>query len=111
MVTTGGDIDVSTTGIAEAFSVRGSLNIVIGRADPGRDLEFQSIVGDVWVRVPANTNAEAHLSTSGGTIASDFPLQGTAMHRVATLGNGGPDLRLTAVNGNVGLRAGPAAQP
>lgn len=70
MVTTGGDIDVSTTGIAEAFSVRGSLNIIIGRADPGRDLEFQSMVGDVWVRVPANTNAEAHLSTSGATITS-----------------------------------------
>lgn len=112
VVTTGGDIDVSTTGIAEAFSVSGSLSIVIGQADPGRDLTFRSIAGDVSVRVPANTNAEAHLSTSGGTITSDFPLQGTTTtHRVCTLGNGGPDLRLSTVSGNVSLRAGAATQP
>ncbi len=110
VVTVGGDINVSTAGIAEATSTHGSLNVAIGRADPGRDLAFRSMGGNVTVRVPSNTNAEVLASTSFGTIASDFPLAGTANRKSGTLGSGGPNLTLSSMNGNVTLRQGPAAQ-
>ncbi len=110
VVTVGGDINVATAGIAEASSTFGSLNVAIGRADPGRDLAFRTTGGNVTVRVPSNTNAEVLAATSFGTIASDFPLQGTAHRKSGTLGSGGPNLTLSSMNGNVALRQGPAAQ-
>jgi hypothetical protein len=106
--TTWGDVTVTTTGIAEASSTSGSVSASIGRADPGRDLRFSTITGDVTVRVPANINARVFAATTSGTIASDFPLEGQPRTRSGTLGSGGPNLRLTTVNGNVNLRGGPA---
>ncbi len=109
--TIGGDISVTTAGIAEASSMFGSLNIAIGRADPGRDLTFRTMTGDVTLRVPSNTNAEVQATTGRGTIDSDFQLEGTANRKTGTLGSGGPMLALSTVEGNVDLRQGPNAQP
>ncbi|UCF18618.1 MAG: DUF4097 family beta strand repeat protein [Gemmatimonadota bacterium] len=105
-VTVGGDISVTTTGMAEASSTFGSLNITIGRADPDRDLTFKTISGDVTLRVPLNTNAEVQATTGRGTIDSDFQLEGTSHRKVGTLGSGGPMLTLSTVEGDVDLRAG-----
>lgn len=106
-----GDVTVTTTGVAEASTVQGSLDVVIGRADPHRDLTFRTIQGNVTVRIPVNTNAEVLATTTYGAIASEFHLQGTRYRKSGTLGNGGPMLTLTAIDGNVNLREGPAAQP
>lgn len=106
----GGNVTVTTAGIAEATSVFGSVSVAIGLADPGRDLEFRSMSGNVTVEVPSNANAEVLASTSTGTIASDFPLEGTGTTRSGTLGNGGPNLTLSTVSGDVRLREGPAEQ-
>jgi hypothetical protein len=111
VLTTGGDVTVATTGIAAVTAASGSIDVTIGQADPGRDLAFRTAAGDVNVRVPANTNADVWASTSSGSISSDFPLDGTARTRSGTLGDGGPNLWLSTVNGNVGLSAGPDAQP
>ncbi len=111
VVAVGGDVDVTTTGIAEATSTFGSVNIAIGRADPGRDLAFRTAHGNVTVRVPSNTNAEVLASTASGIIASEFQLQGTSRTRTGTLGSGGPRLTLSTADGNVSLQKGPAAQP
>ncbi len=105
-VTVSGDVRVTTTGIAEASSTFGSLNIAIGRANPGRDLAFKTMTGDVTLRVPSNTNAEVQATTGRGTIASDFRLEGTPNRRSGTLGSGGPMLTLSTVEGDVDLRAG-----
>lgn len=110
VTTVSGNITVTTTGIAEVTSVFGSMSVAIGRADPGRDLEFRSMSGDVTVEVPANTNAEVVASTSAGSIVSDFQLGGTGNTRSGTLGSGGPNLTLSTVGGDVNLRAGPAEQ-
>lgn len=109
--TLAGDVTVTTAGIADATSSAGSVNVTIGRADPGRDLAFIAIHGDVTVRIPSNTNAEVLATTGTGTIASDFSLGGTPTWRTGTLGNGGPRLTLSAMDGNVSLRRGPTAQP
>lgn len=105
-VTVGGDISVTTMGIAQASSTFGSLNIAIGRANPGRDLTFKTMSGDVTLRVPSNTNAEVQATAGRGTINSDFRLEGTANRRTGTLGSGGPMLTLSTLDGNVDLRAG-----
>ena len=110
-VTVGGDISLTTTGIAEASSTFGSLNVVIGRANPGRDLAFRTMTGDVMLRVPSNTNAEVQATTGRGTIDSDFLLEGTPNRKVGTLGSGGPMLTLSTLEGNVDLQQGPAGQP
>jgi hypothetical protein len=109
--TTGGDVTVTTTGISEASSVYGSLNVTIGQADPGRDLAFRTVNGNVTVRVPANTNAGVLATTTYGAIASEFQLEGTRYIRTGTLGIGGPRLTLSTIDGNVNLREGPAVQP
>ncbi len=109
--TTGGDVTVTTTGISEASSVYGSLNVAIGRADPGRDLAFRTVNGNVTVQVPANTNAGVMATTTYGAIASEFHLEGTRYMKTGTLGVGGPRLTLSTIDGNVNLREGPAAQP
>ncbi len=108
---TGGDVVVTTTGVAEALTVNGSLNVTIGRADPGRDLAFRTANGNVTVRVPVNTNAEVLATTTNGAIASQFHLEGTRYRKTGTLGGGGPRLTLSTIDGNVNLREGPAAQP
>ncbi|HSG82746.1 MAG TPA: hypothetical protein VLC48_10870, partial [Gemmatimonadota bacterium] len=99
-----------TSEIAEATSSFGSISAAIGRANPGRDLAFLTANGDVTVTVPSNINAEVLASTAGGTIASDFPLEGTVNTRSGTLGSGGPRLRLSTAAGDVSLRGGPAQQ-
>jgi hypothetical protein len=109
--TINGNVSLTTTGIAGASSTSGSINVVIGRADPGRDLAFRTNHGNVTVRIPSNTNAEVLASTISGTIVSDFQLEGTPRTRFGTLGSGGPNLWLSSVNGNVDLRQGRAAQP
>ena len=109
--TTGGDVTVTTTGISEASSVYGSLNVTIGQADPGRDLVFRTMNGNVMVQVPANTNARVLATTTYGAISSEFHLEGTRYLKTGTLGVGGPRLTLSTTDGNVHLREGPAAQP
>jgi hypothetical protein len=109
--TVGGDVTVSTSGIAEVTSVYGSLSVAIGRADPGRDLTFRTMYGNVTLRVPSNINARVLAATSSGRIDSDFQLNGTPNHRFGTLGTGGPNLTLSTMGGDVDLQQGPAAQP
>ena len=110
VTTVGGDVTLSTTRIAEVSSVHGSLNVTIGRASPGRALEFRTANGNVTVTVPANTNAEVLATTTYGAIASEFYLEGTRYMKTGTLGGGGPRLTLSTIDGNVNLREGPAAQ-
>ena len=107
--TVSGNIDITTTGIAEAVAVSGSIDVVVGEADWDQDLAFTAVSGSVVVRVPSNTNASVTATTISGTVTTDFPLGGTARNRSGNIGQGGPRLIMTAVSGNVRLRSGPAA--
>jgi hypothetical protein len=102
-----GSVQATTTGIAEASSVTGSVLAVIGSAAWDRDLTFSTVTGNVDVEVPASTNALVHASVVTGSIASDFPLTETAPGQMqGTLGAGGPLLTLSTVTGSVTLRRG-----
>ena len=110
-----GNVRVSTAGPVQASSVSGDVVATLGRMG-GQDLQFRSVSGNVTLEVPAGLDAEFEARTLSGEIDSDFPLlvgRGDERGRFrvhvgqqahATLGRGGPALRVTTVSGDVVLR-------
>ena len=112
-----GDVEVSTSGSAEAASVSGNVTATLGRLSG--DLDFRSVSGNVTLRLPAGIDADFEASTLSGSIESDFPVTlesrdrnrgrgGWVNVRVgekarATLGRGGPDLSVQTVSGDIRL--------
>jgi hypothetical protein len=106
--TVNGDVEVTTTGVARAQTVNGSITAVMGRADWSDGLEFKTVNGSIDVSMPAGLSAQVEVKTLNGDISSDFPLtvRGTfsRRHMTGTIGGGGRDLRLETVNGSVQIR-------
>jgi len=105
--TVSGSVTLSTTGMAEATTVSGSIDAILGEPHPDHALDFTAVSGSVVVQVPSNTDAFAVLSTVSGIVSTEFPLDGTAHNRSGDIGAGGPRLSLTTVSGSVHLRKGP----
>jgi hypothetical protein len=105
-----GSVKVSTTGRAMASSVNGSITASMGRADWPEGAKFTTVNGAVNLVLPANLNAVLRADTVNGSIVSDFPIavSGTINRRrlEGTIGSGGPELRLSSVNGSITLRRG-----
>ncbi|MBC7933486.1 MAG: DUF4097 family beta strand repeat protein [Rubrivivax sp.] len=106
--TVNGSISVSTSGLARAKTVNGSITAVMGRADWSEGLEFKTVNGGIELSFPATLNAEVDAKTLNGDITSDFPLTVTGRfskrRMTGTIGGGGRDLRLETVNGSVQIR-------
>ena len=106
--TVNGGINISTTGLARAQTVNGSITVVMGRADGADDIEFKTVNGSIEVSAPASLNARVEAKTLNGEITTDFPItvQGTFSRRrlSGTIGGGGRELRLETVNGSVQIR-------
>lgn len=110
-----GDVDVSTTGRAEASSVSGNVTATLGRTG-GQDLDFRSVSGDVVLRLPEGIDADFDARTVSGEIESDFPVASTRRdgsrwvnvrvgeHVRGTWGRGGPALSVTTVSGDITVR-------
>ncbi len=104
-----GDIDITTSGLAAGTTMYGSITASLGLPNWDRDLAFTTVTGNVRVEVPANTNAEVWAVSTHGRITSDFRLSKLLAGSMrGTLGHGGRTLRLSAINGNITLRRGPA---
>jgi len=104
-----GSVVVSTMGgPVNARTVNGGVRASMGRFDLRSDLSFSSVNGSVVAEFANEINAEVDLSTVNGRFLTDFPV--TISGRIdprrlrATLGKGGPRIRLSTVNGNVELR-------
>jgi len=104
-----GSVVVSTLGgPVNARTVNGSVRASMGRFDLNSDLRFSSVNGTVIAEFANDLNADVDLSTVNGRFLTDFPV--TISGRIdprrlrATLGKGGPRIRLSTVNGNVELR-------
>ena len=103
-----GNADITTTTIAEASTVSGSIDVTLGEADPPGNLNFATVSGNVTLRIPASTNAEIRATFVTGNVSSDFTLDETSPGVwEGTLGSGGNTLSLSAVTGDVRLRSGP----
>jgi len=106
--TVNGDVRVSAAGLAEASTVNGSVFASVGRADWRGDLEFSTVNGSITVELPEGVGAEVTAGTVNGDIETDFPLtvRGRFGPRrlTGTIGDGGRDLSLSTVNGDIRLR-------
>jgi hypothetical protein len=94
----GGDIRGET--------VNGGLHVELaGEKYDGPGLDLKTVNGGVTLRVPPNFSGELDARTANGGIAVDFPITVSGLinrrQLTATLGSGGPRLRLSAVNGGI----------
>jgi hypothetical protein len=106
--TVNGDAQISTTDLAEAVTVNGNVEVTIGDESPDRALAFTTVNGNVTLRVPAGIDASVNAATVNGTMNSDFLLANPAPGQwTGTLGDGGSNLALSTVNGNLELRSVP----
>jgi hypothetical protein len=111
-VSTGnGDVDVTTSeGPVEVSSGNGDIDVRMTALRAREDMEFHTGSGSVRLTLPANYSGELDASTGNGTINSDFDLKVKGQispRRVrATIGNGGPMLRMSTGNGRFDIRKG-----
>ena len=106
--TVNGDASISTSDLAEASTVNGNVEVTIGDESPDRDLMFSTVNGNVTLRVPAGIDGTVEATTVNGTMNSDFLLSNPVPGRwTGTLGDGGSNLALSTVNGNLELRSVP----
>jgi Toastrack DUF4097 len=94
----GGDIRGET--------VNGGLHVELaGERYDGPGLDLKTVNGGVTLRVPSNFSGELDARTANGGISVDFPITVSGLinrrQLTATLGSGGPRLRLSAVNGGI----------
>ena len=106
--TVNGSVRVSTTGFAEAHTVNGSIDAVMGRADWADEADFRTVNGSIDLTFPGELNAELRAETVNGDIESDWPVTVRGRFgpkRVSgTIGRGGRSLHLSTVNGDITLR-------
>jgi DUF4097 and DUF4098 domain-containing protein YvlB len=108
--TVNGDVKVSTTGLARATTVNGSIQASMGRADWDGTLSFNTVNGSITVNLPDGVSTEVSASTVNGSMNTDFPLtvkgrfSNKNMH--GTIGTGGRGLEMATVNGSIHLKSG-----
>lgn len=103
----GGIEATSSGGPVRASTVNGGIDVRMASLAGTESLQYSTVNGSVKVHLPADVNAEIELSTVNGGLESDFPLtmQGRMDRRniKARLGNGGPRITFSTVNGSVRL--------
>lgn len=106
--TVNGDIEISTTGFAQAETVNGSIEASMGSADFRSAVEFSTVNGSIDLDLPDDIDADLDASWLNGSFESDIPflLEGGISKRSArgVLGDGGPELELQTVNGSIRIR-------
>jgi len=108
--TVNGSVRVTTTGLAEASTVNGSVYAQMGRADWTDELEFSTVNGGITLILPGKLDTEVRASTVNGEIETDWPLMVSGRfsnRRIrGTIGAGGRALSLSTVNGEIRLKKG-----
>ena len=106
--TVNGDIDLATSGFAEAETVNGSIDAVVGSADLRDGASFSTVNGSITLDLADDVNADLDAQWLNGGFESDVPLtmEGRMSRRSArgVFGSGGPELELSTVNGSIRIR-------
>ncbi len=105
--TVSGNVRVSTSDIAHASSVSGSLDVRMGRSDWSGDLRFSTVSGDINLEFAGDLNADVEMSTVSGDLDSDWPMSMRATgrrHVRGRIGAGGRELSFSTVSGSVEIR-------
>jgi hypothetical protein len=102
-----GSIRISTAGYARARTITGSITATLGNANWPGQIEFETITGEITLKLPANLNTELHAESTTGNITTEFPLtvQGSATRQSmnGSIGNGGRKLLLKTISGPIRL--------
>jgi hypothetical protein len=106
-----GRVRVSTAvGPVSANSGNGDIDVSMRalRGTDANDMRFNTGNGDVRLYLPASFEGEIETHQGHGELRTDFPLTVTGpmspSHIRATIGKGGPRLRVSSGNGDVELR-------
>jgi hypothetical protein len=103
-----GDVAVSTTGVVEAGTVSGSMDVAMGSLDWTR-LSFNTVSGDITLRVPEGFGADVDFQSLSGDLDTDFDLvvdsrrdgRFVGSRIEGTIGEGGRRLSFHTVSGDV----------
>jgi hypothetical protein len=105
-----GDIRVEGARAADRLSattVSGDVTAQLISVSAGTELQFRSVSGDVTVLMPQGTGLDLQMSTVSGALTSEFPIEmrGRFSRRriQAQINQGGSDLRVSTVSGDVRL--------
>jgi hypothetical protein len=108
--TASGEVTVrNVAGTVNARSASGNVEAEVARLEGTGDMKFSSASGDVRVKLPGNVDADVKMSTSTGTINTDFPIEvrkheyGPGSEASGRLGSGSRNIQLSTATGNVSL--------
>jgi hypothetical protein len=91
-----------------ATSVSGDVLVSIDALTGDGSLRFTSVSGDVVAELPRNLNADVSMRTVSGSLDTEFPITLNGRMRrnslEARIGQGGRELDVTTVSGDVTLR-------
>ncbi len=100
-----GDIEISTTGFAEASTVNGSIEAAMERYNIEAGLSFSTVNGSISLDLPDDVDADLDARWVNGRLEADLPFEriGRVSRHSArgVLGDGGPELSLKTVNGSI----------
>jgi hypothetical protein len=107
--TVNGTIEISTTKLARATTVNGSIRARMGASSWNGDLAFTTVSGRIRIELPPQVSADVTAQTLSGAIRTDFDLPVWKEHlntrMSGTIGQGGRQLSLSTVSGSIELRA------
>lgn len=108
--TVSGDVDVETAqGPVKIASVNGDVHARIrGFSDTG-SVSITTVNGSVTSELPPALDANFDVHTMHGSIYTDYPVTVTGHSVKGTLGRGGREIHVTAVNGSIQLKKAPLA--
>lgn len=107
ITTVDGDVIVSGRAPESITTVDGEIDVTISEM-PKAGMHYRTVDGRITVRVASGTGLEVSGSSVDGSFTSDFPLTTSGKwgprQFSATLGDGGPALRLSTVDGAIRLQ-------
>jgi hypothetical protein len=110
-VTVNGSIDLSTTAVALARTVNGSIQARMGQPGDDESIDFETVNGRIELEMPRDLNADLDARAANGSVRSDFAVEASRhssdgrRRLVGRIGEGGSRLRLSTVNGSIELAA------
>ena len=103
-----GEIRIKTEGTVSARSNRGAIDAVLGTIDQKTFSTFETTTGDITVWLPAGAAVTVEAQTEG-VISTDYSIDirraegGSRKNATATIGGGGPQLKIQTIRGQVRL--------
>jgi len=104
--TVNGNLRLSTLCSARGDTVNGSIEASVGRITSA--MKFTTVNGAITLEMPARSSARVRANTLNGHILTNFPLavrhKDVGQSTDASIGTGGPELRIDTVNGSINLK-------